>query len=248
MNYAIIEGKRHTPQKGLRGKCIACDNEMIAKCGNIRLPHWAHKGKKHCDPWWENETEWHREWKNLFPEEWREVPCRDVTGEKHVADIKRPDGFYIEFQNSVISKEEVESRNLFYKNLVWVVNGSRSSLDLDKVKTFSKFRSKDEIIDVSKVSMRVTKKWKHLAKHIFIDFNESNSIGRKRIFYLMFEGAHEFLFEITIEDFVAFAMTKGGMKPFVQKANAAKDKIIKEENEGIRKRKEWEKRYIDPFR
>ena len=248
MNFAIVEGERHKPQKGLRGKCIACESEMVSKCGDVRLPHWAHKGKRHCDPWWENETEWHRGWKNLFPEEWREVPSKDENGVTHIADIKRPDGFFIEFQNSAISKEEVESRNQFYKNLIWVVNGSRSSLDLEKVKSFIRFNSTDDMIDVSKIGIRVSKKWKSLARHVFVDFNESDPEGHKRIFYLVSEDKFEFLYEIRIDDFVSMAKIRGGMKPFIQKVHKIKEEIIMRDKELIRKRLEWQKKYIDPFR
>lgn len=243
------------PQKQLKGKCISCGSEMIAKCGDVKLHHWAHKGKRHCDPWWENETEWHRGWKNLFPEDWREVPSKDENGVKHIADIKRPDGFFIEFQNSAISIEEVESRNLFYKNLVWVVNGCRSVLDLEKSIRFSGLITCEGIVDVTSMGLRVCNKWKKLASHIFIDFKDNSSDGRKRIFYLISVDKCDLLCELQVEDFVLMAKSRGGMKPFIQKAHKLKDEVIKSidekiaiENENKRKRREWEKKFIDPFR
>ena len=39
--------------------------------------------------------------------------------------LKRLLGIIIEFQNSHISDEERYSREIFYKNLVWVVNGDK---------------------------------------------------------------------------------------------------------------------------
>ena len=50
--------------------------------------HWAHRGSRFCDPWWENETEWHRSWKGQFPVNWQEVVHQAETGEKHIADVK----------------------------------------------------------------------------------------------------------------------------------------------------------------
>jgi len=99
---------------------------MIAKCGKERIKHWAHKSKISCDSWWENETEWHRAWKNRFPENCQEIIHRDpASGEIHKADIKTTSGLVIEFQRSAIQPDEMQSRERFYKNMLWVVDGTR---------------------------------------------------------------------------------------------------------------------------
>lgn len=96
---------------------------MLSKCGSKVLWHWSHASRRHCDPWWENETEWHRAWKSRYPEPWREAIHFDQkTGEKHVADVKTESGQVVEFQNSPMSPEELRSRESFYGNVVWVVN------------------------------------------------------------------------------------------------------------------------------
>jgi hypothetical protein len=95
----------------------------VAKCGPRVIHHWAHAARKNCDPWWENETEWHREWKSRFPEECREVSRTAPDGEIHRADIKTPTGIVIEVQHSAMTDEERESREAFYRNLVWIVDG-----------------------------------------------------------------------------------------------------------------------------
>lgn len=128
--FAIIDGARRKPEPNLRGKCQCCEQIMIAKCGDIKAWHWAHKSKKSCDPWWENETEWHRSWKNMFPVEWQEVVHKDpLTGEKHIADVKTDTGMFIEFQNSPIKIAEQLAREKFYQDMVWVVNGARRKTD-----------------------------------------------------------------------------------------------------------------------
>jgi hypothetical protein len=96
---------------------------MIAKCGPRILHHWAHAGRRNCDPWWENETAWHRAWKSEFPEACREVSHVAADGEIHRADIKTPTGIYIEVQHSAISDDERRSREAFYGNLVWIIDG-----------------------------------------------------------------------------------------------------------------------------
>ncbi|WP_085462615.1 CoiA-like domain protein [Mesorhizobium australicum] len=106
MQYALVDRERRESFPGGRGACPTCGSAMISKCGPRIMHHWAHFGRRNCDPWWENETPWHREWKNRFPEECRERSHVAPDGEIHRADIKTP------------------SRETFYENLVWVVDGS----------------------------------------------------------------------------------------------------------------------------
>lgn len=129
MKFALINGQRKEAQPNLSGQCPACDQTMIAKCGEVKIWHWAHKGRRTCDPWWEKETEWHRAWKGRFPESWQEFIHRADNGEKHIADVKTDQGWVIEFQHSYITPEERQSRNTFYQKLVWVVDGARRKRD-----------------------------------------------------------------------------------------------------------------------
>lgn len=88
MEFALVDGVRASPQPKLKGACEFCARTTIAKCGPKIMWHWSHAGKKHCDPWWQNETEWHRQWKSYFPTEWREQRRFDDDGnEWHIADI-----------------------------------------------------------------------------------------------------------------------------------------------------------------
>lgn len=125
MEIAYVSGKRETAKPGLSGTCVSCGNPMIPKCGEKVVWHWAHATKKHCDPWWENETDWHRGWKACFPLDWHEQVHFDTTGEKHIADVKTPEGFIVEFQNSPMSPQELESREIFYKKMIWIINGNK---------------------------------------------------------------------------------------------------------------------------
>jgi hypothetical protein len=130
MHYALVDDTPAEPSPRLKGNCKRCGSIMIAKCGQHKLWHWAHKSRVHCDPWWEPETEWHRAWKNLFPKDWQEVIHFDpVTNEKHIADVKTSHGQVIEFQHSPMKPEELRSREEFYKNMVWVIDGCRGELD-----------------------------------------------------------------------------------------------------------------------
>lgn len=126
MEVALVGGERTAPAPGLKGECPLCGKPAQAKCGPIIRWHWAHAGRRHCDPWMENEGPWHRAWKALFPFEWQEVVAHDANGEKHIADVKRPDGTVIELQNSPMSIEEMKSRETFYgERMIWIVNGEK---------------------------------------------------------------------------------------------------------------------------
>lgn len=133
MRFALVDGKKTEPQPKLRGVCPSCHADMLARCGEVRVHHWAHKGVLSCDPWWEKETEWHRSWKSHFPVEWQEVGHVDeVTGERHIADVKTEAGLVIEFQHSHLKPEEQRAREQFYKNMVWVIDGVRLQRDFPR--------------------------------------------------------------------------------------------------------------------
>ncbi|MCR9063835.1 MAG: competence protein CoiA family protein [Cytophagales bacterium] len=130
MRIALINNERSEAQPGQKGICPVCDQTVIAKCGDKKVWHWAHQSLASCDKWWESETEWHRKWKNNYPVECQEVILLDKdTGDKHIADVRTKHNLVIEFQHSSIKKEERISREEFYKNMVWLVDGTRLKND-----------------------------------------------------------------------------------------------------------------------
>ena len=130
MKFAIIDGNKVEATKGSKGTCQGCGAEVIAKCGTRKIWHWAHKRKTDCDHWWESETEWHRTWKNQYDTNWQEISLIDKrTGEKHIADVKTSHNLVIEFQHSRIDPQERISREHFYKNMIWIVDGTRLKRD-----------------------------------------------------------------------------------------------------------------------
>lgn len=134
MKFALVHNIKTEASKAAKGICPGCGSELIAKCGDIKLHHWSHKGNRNCDPWWENETIWHRSWKNNFLAEWQEVTLIDEgTGEKHIADVRTDQGIVIEFQHSHLHPEERISREHFHKNMVWVVDGTRLKNDYKRL-------------------------------------------------------------------------------------------------------------------
>ncbi len=129
MKFANVEGHRREAEPGLIANCPSCGAVMKARCGDIRVWHWSHPGVRDCDPWSEPETEWHRAWKNEFPQDWQEINHVAQNGEKHRADVKTASGMVIEFQHSFLRAEERLAREAFYRKMVWVVDGRRRKRD-----------------------------------------------------------------------------------------------------------------------
>jgi len=189
MRFALSNDERIEATKGAKGVCPCCGNDLVAKCGEIYIHHWAHK-KKCDDHWWENETEWHRNWKNEFPEKWQEVIHRDKSGEKHIADVKTSGGWAIEFQHSFIEPEERRSRDNFYTKLIWVVDGTRRPTDLKqfqevlkRVQIFSQEPSLMYVYFPNKC--RLFNEWGNSNSFIFLDFNDS-LVGYKNQLWLIY--------------------------------------------------------------
>jgi len=178
MKYALVNGERREPVTGAHGRCTACGGLTVAKCGQTKIHHWAHKSKLECDRWWENENEWHREWKNRFPVGWQEVVQRSDSGEFHRADVKTENGWVLEFQYSAIASEERLARIGFYEKLVWVVHGSRrkkdpaqffGSLKAVKLVEDSLFR---RACDVVGDKSSLVREWCNEKAPVFVDFGE----------------------------------------------------------------------------
>lgn len=130
MRFALIDNNRVEAQPKQQGLCPNCSQPVVAKCGKQKIWHWAHRSIASCDSWWEPETEWHRNWKNNYPADWQEISLLDNrTGGKHISDVRTTHNLTIEFQHSAIKPEERISREQFYKNMVWVVDGTRLKRD-----------------------------------------------------------------------------------------------------------------------
>lgn len=179
MRFALIDNNKVEAKPGLIAKCPGCSQLVIPKCGDQRIHHWAHSRNKMCDTWWEPETEWHRKWKSNFPVEWQEDFLTDsITGEKHIADIRTDKGLVLEFQHSHINPKERISREAFYKNLAWVVDGSRLKRDyprfLKAKEFFYKVRSGIFKVDFPEDSFPSA--WLDSSVPVLFDFQNINPV------------------------------------------------------------------------
>jgi hypothetical protein len=118
MLVALVDGQRSKPQPGLRGACPGCGGEMLSKCGEKLLWHWAHRIAE-CSYLSEPETEWHMDWKSRFPTE-----CQEVAVDDHRADVKGARAV-LEVQHSSIGSAAIRDREECYGEMLWVLDAVR---------------------------------------------------------------------------------------------------------------------------
>jgi len=223
MKFAIVDGKKIEASKGVKGFCQSCGAEMIAKCGEFKINHWAHKKNRQCDSWWETETEWHREWKGNFPIEWQEIIQFDsFTNEKHIADICTDKGLVIEFQHSHINPIERRQRENFYKNMIWVVDGTRLQKDFPRfIKAQKDFVPMDNprIFGIEFADECFPKNWLGSSVPVIFDFkgtasivNEKNSITMLYCIFPIQEGWLTIFAEISRKALIK-SITDGEWQP-----------------------------------
>jgi competence protein CoiA len=181
MRFALVNGERQEPQPKLKGECPCCGKPMIARCGPVRVWHWAHKAGSQCDPWWENESEWHRGWKALFPLDWQEVVHHAEDGERHIADVKTAAGCVLEFQYSYIKRDEVRSREAFYRRLEWVVHGGRRSGDYMSLpghwRNYKAATTDPPVMRVRIEGNPLLRDWVGSAAQVYFDFSKNREVN-----------------------------------------------------------------------
>jgi len=204
MRFATVDGEKREAEKGLSGICIGCDQPVIPKCGRIKVKHWAHKSSCECDHWWENETEWHREWKNHFAANCQEVRLQAEDGEWHFADVKTAQGWVLEFQNSPISNEERNIRNAFYRTIVWVVNGNRLKRDRERffkaIERGPRICDNPQVIKIFSSESSLIEKWSDCQVPVFFDFGEDSFLW---CLYPTNSNQWRFVAPVQREDFIA---------------------------------------------
>lgn len=193
MRFALVNDELQEAKPGLSGKCKCCGHLTTAKCGRVKIWHWAHSGKRICDTWWENESEWHRSWKNYFPTDWQEFIHHDSNGERHIADIKTSQGYILEFQHSYLNSEERKKRTEFYGKVAWVVDGTRRLRDkkqfLEMMERTRSLCVNPDVKIVCAVEGALFSEWHDTQAPVFFDFGEEllhcllpNFIGTWRYF------------------------------------------------------------------
>lgn len=149
---------------------------MVPRCGERNVHHWAHARHDLCDPWWENETEWHRAWKNCFPTQWQEVVHTAASGERHIADVRTVHGWVLELQQSRLDPEERRSRETYYETLIWVVDATRRKSDASKLSgAWGAGSARDPLSDkrrTTAVGGALFEEWRGTRAHVLFDVGD----------------------------------------------------------------------------
>lgn len=249
MKFALVNGVKVEATKGTNGICPSCGSELIAKCGEDRVNHWAHKGRRNCDPWWENETDWHRSWKNNFPQEWQErIHIDKESGEKHIADVKTDSDWVLEFQRSHIKPEDRRSRNAFYPKLVWVLDGTRRQRDkpnFHRILEEYAIRSDDPRFKaiIGPDDCKLIEEWHESNALVFLDFQDVDDEKQQILWFLFPRVADNeaYLWPISRDKFIELhnnnkfdELVEKTISPFIEKL--INNEKIKDEMEKSRHR------------
>lgn len=153
------EGERIKAYPKASGVCPNCGKEVKAKCGDIKIWHFAHTTLQDCDTWRGGETEWHRRWKEMFPENEREIIMKP-----HRADVVH-NGTVIEFQSKALDLDSLYEREMFYGKMIWVVKS-------DETKFSFRLKEKNGKMYFSFRWKWCSEVWKHATKPIYVDFGD----------------------------------------------------------------------------
>ena len=130
--------------KNTTAYCPCCGKSMVAKAGEMRIPHWAHSKAERCDEWWEPETEWHVEWRNRFLDVSEAVSRVEVEhvlekdGTKHFSDVRINDELSLVLRRARLDENTINARISFFGNLIWIVQGKVSEYNRLKRQLSSK--------------------------------------------------------------------------------------------------------------
>lgn len=152
MLYAVVDGEKRLPEKGLWGKCPGCGETVISKCGSQVTHHWAHKSTAECDNWSEPVGPWHMEWQSLVQPEYVEVVMAP-----HRADILGNDDVVVELQHSSIPEDHIKAREAFYGKMIWLFDAT----------------DRFEMVRVGQRTFFSLRRTKHISlcsKPVFLDF------------------------------------------------------------------------------
>lgn len=169
MLLAVKDNTRARPNKtGERAMCPVCQGEVISKCGEINVWHWAHRASVGCDSWMESDSQWHAEWKALVPEDWIEIVI-EKDGKRRLADIRLPNGCIVKLQQGPLSPEQIREYERFFGNMVWIFDVRETTDPSDSPETPRLDFRKKEMSPLAKSLMGVketpahyrTFRWKH---------------------------------------------------------------------------------------
>lgn len=113
--------------------CEMCDTNLIARKGEVKVHHFAHKsGERNCDSWNKPLTEWHFKWQDFFKQNnyGKLEYVIEKDNSKHRTDIYTNKDYCIEIQHSNINHDDIANRENFYgEKMFWIVDGTNDKFE-----------------------------------------------------------------------------------------------------------------------
>lgn len=127
---------QHLKQKAVKFYCPTCQEAVLIKAGNQKIPHFAHYTMNQCPASESGEGIYHEQGKFLLYQ-WLKKQGLEVTLEKYIPEIQqRPDillkinekQIAIEYQCAKVSVEEINSRTTGYQSIgitpIWILGAN----------------------------------------------------------------------------------------------------------------------------
>jgi len=113
--------------------CRCCSSLLQAVLQTDKVKHFRHENTDDCiSTTDDNLLLWHILWQSTVNVENREYTMKE-NNKKHRADIYIPENNYvIEIQHSHIDPDQIKKREIFYKNLIWIIDGT-SEINIEKL-------------------------------------------------------------------------------------------------------------------
>ena len=175
MQVAILNNSQVEPIKGQLGFCPKCGSKMIAKCGKRISPYWAHQEKKQCDYWQKADSSWKNQWKSYFPVSWRRPIKYDADNPFNGnVDLQTPSGMYIILQEAEITLEQIETIEILYSPLIWIVNYEDNDADWEKLilgkELLISQEGKSGVFEIAKPELLLPIKWINRSSVVAFDY------------------------------------------------------------------------------
>ena len=179
--------------KNHEGFCPCCGKSLNARAGEIRRPHWAHTSVERCDEWWENEEEWHYEWRKLIDitEHSCEVDIENVLEKdnvRHFYDARINNRLSIILRRGKLSEDQIQQYESFFGDMLWIVEAKKSNIT-----RFHRMKDSGVIREIAKrrgcYSMRrgetgFYEKWAKCKAPVVLDFGE-NEKNEKNLWVIL---------------------------------------------------------------
>jgi hypothetical protein len=144
---------------------------MSKKCcckkGHMNIHHYSHVNSECTIPKdKDSKSIWHIFWQKIVKEKFLEKIIKK-DGKIHIADIFNDDNIIIEIQHSPINYDNITEREMFYDNMIWIVDGCNVITNDEFIS--NKLEIYINMTNDYKIIKTTTRFWSLMKKQVFID-------------------------------------------------------------------------------